>query len=569
MVKAHVSARELVAGRYLPLEVVHRETNRVVWYADDAATGRPRLLTRIGLPDGSGQNTARRSTTHVVRTHEIMGVLRPGRVATVVDAVEENGTLWTVTEWIDATPLGELLTRHGPMSPGRAARIGLELLDVLQAAHGEGITHGELSPGQVFVPGRGPVVVTGFGLAGATLAPRVTAPSYASPEQARDERLGPAADLWALGAILYTMTEGRPPFRDRGRPEATLKAVDRLPLRPPLRAGPLTRTVQGLLRKDSLERLTHPVVQEALSRVRTEAGEDDGAGPGTAEGARRPSGKGRVRRRGPWGGHAMTAGTALAAVTVTAAVLATTGQLPGTATVTSAGSATAPRPSAAPGSPSGDRAGGHGPGPDGSSGSSGASGVPGTSGSSVSPSAAPSSSSSSAAPSAEPSRTAPGASALPAGFHRYTAPEGFSVALPDGWRRLDTVRAAGHAYRVTFGASGDPRALAVTYSERVGPDPVAVWLEDVLPGLLRLDGFRLIGRVRATAYRDSRAADIEWFAGRGKDRTRTFGRGFLLGGGHGFSLRWTTPAADGTRTAGDRLALRTFLATFRPAPGPG
>lgn len=127
----------------------------------------------------------------------------------------------------------------------RAARIGLDLLEVLEAAHGEGITHGELSPGQVFVRSQGSVVVTGFGLAGATLAPRVSAPSYASPEQARDERIGPAADLWALGAILYTMVEGRPPFRDRDRPAATLKGVDRLPLRAPVRAGPLTPTVQG------------------------------------------------------------------------------------------------------------------------------------------------------------------------------------------------------------------------------------------------------------------------------------------------------------------------------------
>ncbi|MHB9864062.1 serine/threonine-protein kinase [Streptomyces sp. YIM S03343] len=560
MVKAHVSARELVAGRYLPLEVVHRETNRVVWYADDAATGRPRLLTRIALPDGSGQNTARRTTTHVLRTHEIMGVLRPGRVAVVLDAVEDDGTLWTVTEWIDGTPLGELLARHGPLSPGRAARIGLELLDVLQAAHGEGITHSELSPGQVFVPEEGPVVVTGFGLAGATMAPRVTAPSYASPEQARDERIGPTADLWALGAILYTMVEGRPPFRDRGRPEATLKAVDRLPLRAPVRAGPLTQTVQGLLRKDAGERLTRQVVREALSRV---CDDDAGGGP-DPEGTHRVSGAVPVRRRGPWGGRAMAAGTALAAVTVAVAVLAATDHLPGLSTTASDGPATAPRPSATSGAPSDGSAGG-GPGPDGSS---GASGVSGTSGSPRSPSPAPSASpSSSASASPAPSRTAPSQGALPAGFHRYSAPEGFSVALPDGWRRLATTRAADHAYRVTFGASDDPRTLAVTYSERVGRDPVAVWRDDVLPGLRRLTGFRLIGLVRATLYQGRRAADIEWFEGRGRDRTRTFGRGFLLGGGHGFSLRWTTPAADGKRTAADRLALRTFLATFRPAPG--
>ncbi|CAM5264797.1 non-specific serine/threonine protein kinase OS=Streptomyces griseomycini OX=66895 GN=FHS37_003609 PE=4 SV=1 [Streptomyces griseomycini] len=47
---------------------------------------------------------------------------------------------------------------------------------------------------------------------------------------------------------------------------------------------------------------------------------------------------------------------------------------------------------------------------------------------------------------------------------------------------------------------------------------------------------------------------------------RTFGRGFLLGGGRGFSLRWTTPAADWEESA-SREALRTFLRTFRPASG--
>src|SRR4051812_17386565 len=256
MVKAHVSAHELVAGRYRLLEVVGRETNRICWYAEDVEAERPRLVTQIALPAGPAEESPRRVTARVLRTSEVMSLLRPDRVATVIDAVEESGALWTVTELIGGTPLGELLAQEGACHYVRAARIGLELLDVLEAAHDRGLTHGELSPGQVFVRDRGPVVVTGFGLAGATLAPRVTAPSYASPEQARDERIGPAADLWALGAILYTMVEGRPPFRDRGRPESTLKGVDRLPLRTPLRAGSLTPTVQGLLRKDSRERLT-------------------------------------------------------------------------------------------------------------------------------------------------------------------------------------------------------------------------------------------------------------------------------------------------------------------------
>ncbi|MET8766254.1 serine/threonine protein kinase, partial [Streptomyces sp. NPDC004658] len=153
--------------------------------------------------------------------------------------------------------------------------------------------------------------------------------------------------------------------------------------------------------------------------------------------------------------------------------------------------------------------------------------------------------------------------ALPAGYRRYTAPEGFSVALPDGWKRLATSRVSGLAYRVTFGRGGDSPTLAVTYSERVGPDPVAVWRDDVEPGLRKLPGYDRVGAVRATTYQGRRAADLEWLAGSGDTRVHTFGRGFLLGGTRGFSLRFTTPAGTWDDAA-NRLALKTFLRTFRP-----
>ncbi|MFI1071589.1 protein kinase [Streptomyces puniciscabiei] len=519
MTKAHVSAHELVAGRYRLLEVFARETNRLWWYAEDVAADQPRLVAQTTLPEPAGDDTARRVTARVVRTAETMRLVCPGQVATVVDAVVEAGTLWTVTEWIDGTPLVELLDREGAFNVARAARIGLELLDVLQAAHAEGITHGELSPGQVFVRDSGPVVVTGFGLAGATLVPRLSAPSYASPEQARDERIGPAADLWALGALLYTMVEGRPPFRDRGRPDATLKAVDRLPLRTPLRTGPLTQAVQGLLRKNSRERLTRPVVREALIRTLDEDADADrepapvprlrGAYAGVRLAGRQPS---------RW---ILAAGTALAVVTVAAAVLAATHQLPGT------GSAQAPARPTASAAPSGKHTAATAP---------------------SSPAPAPSAS-----------------AALPAGYHRYTAPEGFSVALPDGWQRLTTSRVGG-AYRVTFGPDGTAPTLAVTHSEHVGPDPVAVWRDDVEPDLQRLPGYQRVGTVRATTYQGFRAADLEWLAGTGDARVHTFGRGFLTGGGDAFSLRFTTPAATWDDAA-NRLALRTFLQTFRAPEG--
>ncbi|WP_374936798.1 protein kinase [Streptomyces sp. Ru71] len=323
MVEAHGSTHTSVAGRYRLLGVVHEESNRVCWHGEDMAAGQPRLLTRTGLPaagpDEDGRTRSRRVTERVLRTGETMARLCPDRVPAVVDAVCEADALWTVTEWTRGTPLGELLAREGPLPPVRAAHIALELLDVLEAAHAEGITHGELSPGQVLVREHGPVAVTGFGLAGATLSPRIAAPSYASPEQARDERIGPAADLWALGALLYTMVEGRPPYRERDRPEATLQAVDRLPLRTPLRSGPLTRVVQGLLRKNSRERLTRPVVRELLVRV---LHEDPDAAPPAAPTVPppRPHRAAAFPASPAWRGRRVALGAAL---TVAVAVAAT------------------------------------------------------------------------------------------------------------------------------------------------------------------------------------------------------------------------------------------------------
>ncbi|MFD0211869.1 serine/threonine-protein kinase [Streptomyces hirsutus] len=541
MGRAHVSTHQPVAGRYRLVEIIHRETNHVCWYADDLGTGRPCLVTQVALPGDPGE-AVRHAPSHVLRATGTMARLCPGRIAAVVDSVHENGFLWTAAAWVDGTPLGELLAEQGSFTFARAARIGLELLDVLDAAHSAGVTHGELGPGQVFVRETGPVVVTGFGLAGTVPALRLTAPSYAAPEQARGEGAGPEADLWALGALLHTMVEGRPPFRDRGRAEATLKGVDRLPLRAPLRAGPLTPVVQGLLRKDAAERPTGRVVREALGRVLAE--ENPGTAPEAAPGRLRlRSAYPAVLRDLGRAGRRRTAvlGTALAVVTVAVVVLtAATRGLPGTdsaADTPSAPPASAAAPAAPPDVPQ----------------APGASGAPGDQDE----------------PTPAPTTPAPsGTGDLPPGYGLLRAPEGFSVALPENFERLDTSRVSDLAYRITFGPEDGTRTLAITYSERVGTDPVAVWRDDVEPPLERTAGYERIGAIRATTYQGREAADMEWLSADDGARTRTFGRGFLLGGGRGFSLRWTAPAADWAKSA-NQEALRTFLRTFRPSSGRG
>ncbi|MBZ9645623.1 serine/threonine protein kinase, partial [Streptomyces sp. PSKA30] len=134
---------------------------------------------------------------------------------------------------------------------------------------------------------------------------------------------------------------------------------------------------------------------------------------------------------------------------------------------------------------------------------------------------------------------------------------------PDGWQPLRTSRASDLAYRVVLGAPDDPRTLAVTYSERVGYDPVAVWRDDVEPDLKQqADDYRRVGEIQATTYQGREAADMQWVAEADGTVVRTFGRGFLIGGGRGYSLRWTTPADDWA-DAENQQALDTFLRTFR------
>ncbi|MFF4211282.1 serine/threonine protein kinase [Streptomyces sp. NPDC001796] len=533
-----VSTRELVAGRYRTLEVVHREEGRTVWLGEDANFARPVTLTESRLAPLRPEVTSRRTIARILRESEAMELLCPGRIATVLDVVDDNGVLWTVTDRIDGTPLGVILDR-GPLNHVRAARIGLGILDVLEAAHRRGVTHGDLSPGQVFVQEGGQVVVTGFGLIGSSVTQRVTAPSYASPEQARGSSAGPAADQWALGALLYAMVEGRPPIRDRGPAEATLRAVDRLPLRPPLSAGPLAPAITGLLRRDALERVPESAVRASLMRIVS----DDLEEPTQEALMPRLRGAWLVAHRAgrAWGGPAVRrsvlvgAGLVLVASSV-AVLVAALGSEGGGASATG----TEPSRSVAPSRPAAPS--GHG--------------TDGT--------ALPPTTTTAPAPSAPPS--SPAARNPATTFRRYDAPEGFSIDLPQGWETLDTLKAAEGTYRVTFGASGDPRTLAVTYSVRLGTDPVAVWrkLEPSLRSTYA--DYTRVGDIRPVTYQGHPGADMVWSSTVNGVRVRTFGRGFLLGDGRGCSLRWTTPAAD-AQSAANKQALDVFLRTFRPPAG--
>jgi TolB-like protein/lipoprotein NlpI len=133
-------------------------------------------------------------------------------------------------EYVDGGSLKDLLA-SGPLPFPRAAAIILQVCDALERAHGAGIVHRDIKPGNVMVAKDGRVKVVDFGLAKLQDAGRLTLVTttlgtvhYMSPEQARGEDVDRRSDLWSLGVMMAEMVSGKLPFTG-GHPQAVLMAV--------------------------------------------------------------------------------------------------------------------------------------------------------------------------------------------------------------------------------------------------------------------------------------------------------------------------------------------------------
>ncbi|MGW7292471.1 protein kinase domain-containing protein [Streptomyces xiamenensis] len=274
----------LLSGRYRLISIVGRGGMGTVWEATDEILGRQVAVKELRLTNGIDDGERKRLITRTLREAKAIATIRSRGVVTIYDVVDEGSRPWIVMELIEGRSLADLIREDGPMSPTRAAEIGLAILDVLRAAHDKGILHRDVKPSNVLIADEdGRIVLTDFGIAKVEGDPSITstgmlvgAPSYISPERARGEALGPAADLWSLGALLYCCVEGRPPY-DEGGAIATLSAVMNSPLRPPRQAGPLAEVITGLLAKAPRDRLDEPRTRELLTAALTAdpAGSDD------------------------------------------------------------------------------------------------------------------------------------------------------------------------------------------------------------------------------------------------------------------------------------------------------
>lgn len=497
-----------------------------VWQARDEMLQRDVAVKELVAPPGLRDDERQEMRERSMREARAVARLGHPNVVRVFDVLHAGGDPWIVMELVPSRSLQQVLEAEGSMPVDRAARIGLGILGALRAAHRAGVLHRDVKPANVLLGDDGRVVLTDFGLATLPGDPRMTqtgmvlgSPAFLPPERATDGDVGPAADLWSLGATLYAAVEGRTPYH-RSSPIATLAALATEPPPPPQRAGRLTPLLQGLLRREPDQRISadeadrllrqatvpdgpaaaaSPTGVGPLTRITTPtiAGDEPRpaivpefvtvasdpptspavpAGPGFGAGRRR-----RVRLIGSIGA------AALLVVLLVAASLLNGGLFGGAGDRTGAAPAVTPSPIAE----------------------------------------------------TPVSRVLPPA---PAGWRYYRDDPRFLVPVPDGWQaRRDGERAA-------FREPDGSRVLVV---DELGSIPA-----DLLAELREREGAQ---RGRYTDYRQARldvlryqlrAAEWEWAYTDGDGTPmHALSRVFVGHNGHAYSIDWTTSAAEWSASA--------------------
>ncbi len=250
---------ELVSGRYELQDALGKGGMGVVWRAHDRLLRREVAVKEIRFPSGGDGSQNDNAAARVMREARAAASLNHPNAVAVFDVMKEQGRAFIVMELIDAPTLSEVI-KEQPITPERAAEIGLDVIEVLEVAHSRGLVHRDVKPANVMVLRDGRVKLADFGIVSVKGDPKLTAsgaimgsPQYMAPEQARDEPATAATDVWALGATLFFCVEGKPPF-DRGQPIPTLTAVLSDDPEFTQASGQLRDAITACLRKDPEER---------------------------------------------------------------------------------------------------------------------------------------------------------------------------------------------------------------------------------------------------------------------------------------------------------------------------
>lgn len=258
------------AGRYTFEHGIGRGASGAVWSGHDTVLGRKVALKRVGVHVGGTDPDLRQAA----REARLAASLNHPHVVGVFDLVVIGDEHWLVMEHVDGQTLAQLVRDRGPLEPREAARLMAQVAEALGAAHRAGIVHRDVKPSNVMVTRDGTAKLTDFGIArtaddaSLTQTGLVTgSPAYLSPEVATGSSATPASDVWALGATLYHLLAGRPPYDVGDNVLSTMyRIVHEVPPRLP-ETGRLNVVLERTMAQDPAQRWTARQVQEALTHI--------------------------------------------------------------------------------------------------------------------------------------------------------------------------------------------------------------------------------------------------------------------------------------------------------------
>ncbi|WP_328501937.1 serine/threonine protein kinase [Streptomyces sp. NBC_00457] len=253
-------AGRLIAGRYRLLAKLGHGGMGTVWRAKDETMDREVAVKEPRVPDHLPERERANAFERMRREARAAARLDHPAVVMVYDVAVVDGRPWIVMELVQGRSLGDAL-QEGTLGAREAARIGLEVLGALEAAHAAGILHRDVKPDNVLLGRHDRVVLTDFGIAQIEGETNLTdtggfvgSPEYIAPERVLGQRPGPASDLWSLGVVLYAAAEGVSPFRRSNTPATLQSVLNATPAPPASASGSLAETINGLLQKDPARR---------------------------------------------------------------------------------------------------------------------------------------------------------------------------------------------------------------------------------------------------------------------------------------------------------------------------
>jgi serine/threonine protein kinase len=204
----------VIAG-YRIVSLIGRGGMGVVYEAVQLTLQRPVALKLIDPAHADDEEFRAR----FVRESHVAASLEHPHVIPVYEAREDGGLLFIAMRLVRGPSLADLLAAEAPLAPARAVELVSEIASALGAAHARGLVHRDVKPANVLLHDRDHAYLTDFGVSreldaeGLTgIGERLGTVDYMAPEQCRGERVGPAADVYSLGCVLYEAVTARVPY---------------------------------------------------------------------------------------------------------------------------------------------------------------------------------------------------------------------------------------------------------------------------------------------------------------------------------------------------------------------